>query len=70
MLSREEFELWLEEHQQDVLERIDVERAPLASWAKLFGRSLAVEAQESLDDDDGDDEESYEEDGQYEDDET
>lgn len=56
LLSREEFEDWLEDHREEALERIEVTRLPLARWVVLYAKSLTAEVREQVDEDEVDEE--------------
>lgn len=50
-MSREEFEVWLEDHKDEALDRIEANNLRLARWIALFGASLKSLSTEEVDDD-------------------
>lgn len=44
-MSREEFETWLEEHNEEILDRIET-YMPFSDWIKSYGKSLRSVAEE------------------------
>jgi hypothetical protein len=49
-MSREEFEVWLEDHKDEALDRIEADNLRPARWIALFGASLKSLASEDTDD--------------------
>jgi hypothetical protein len=56
MLTREDFEAWLEDHKDEAFDRIEASAMTLPNWVRLFGQSLKHLQDTSDDQDDGDDE--------------
>jgi hypothetical protein len=69
MMTRDEFELWLEENGPEAMEHIDLDGSSLAHWVRLFGKALALVAaqdqrrhsgESTVDDEDDDEDEPFE----------
>lgn len=54
MLTREEFEDWLEDHRSEALDRIEAMEMPLARWVALYSKALAIEVRDNTDSDEED----------------
>ena len=53
-LSREEFEVWLEDHKDEALDRIEMDQLRIGRWLALFLTSLKSLATEDTDEEEDD----------------
>ena len=56
MISREEFEEWVNDHKDEAIDRIEADEMPLKKWLELFGKSMKrLHREDDVDEDDLDD---------------